>query len=105
MLVKVKENSFVARIAAAKLNVDKVAIVIGRSIHLHHTSRHEFLNDHRWVCHELQHVQQYRQNGLLGFVVLYLVESVRKGYYENRFEAEARNNENNSALMEGVVFA
>lgn len=97
--VKIKENSWVAKIAAAKMRSAKVAIVFGKTIHLHNTSKEEFLKDTDWVCHELQHVEQYCQHGFIGFVCKYLFEWVRKGYYNNRFEVEARDNEKNVSLI------
>jgi hypothetical protein len=38
----------------------------------------------------LKHIEQYRRYGIARFIVLYLVESIKKGYYNNRFEIEAR---------------
>ena len=40
------------------------------------------------LLHELRHVHQFEAS--LAFPVLYLWESVRRGYYRNRFEVEAR---------------
>ena len=74
MNVQIKENSWVAKLAAKKMHADKVAIVFGNTIHLHNTSRKEFLNDSDWVCHELKHVQQYQQNGFAGFISKYLFD-------------------------------
>jgi hypothetical protein len=89
-LFQVRENSFLARMAAAKLGVDRVAITLGSTIHLHNASVERFRSDSRWVRHELKHVEQFRQYGFFRFVILYTLESVRKGYYHNRFEQEAR---------------
>jgi len=86
----IKENSWVARFAAWKLKSSNVAIVIGQTIHLYGVSKADFLKDERWVKHECCHLQQYRDHGFFGFIFKYLVESVRKGYYNNRFEVEAR---------------
>jgi hypothetical protein len=104
MQVRIKENSWVAKIAAAKLCSSKVAIVIGKTIHLHNTSKREFISDREWVCHELKHVEQYQRHGTTVFLALYLVEWIRKGYYNNRFEVEARNSENDLALMNEIKF-
>ena len=84
------ENSFLARIAAWKLNATSVAMVLGHTIHLHHTSKEDFLANERWLKHELCHVKQYEQYGLLTFLFLYILESLKHGYYNNRFEKEAR---------------
>lgn len=104
MKVRIKEDSWLAKIAAAKLKTDKVAIVFGSTIHLCNTCRTEFLNDKEWVCHELKHVQQYRQNGFWGFIFRYLFDSVKNGYYNNKFEVEARENEGYKGLLEEVQF-
>jgi len=86
----IKENSWLAKIAAKKLKADSVAMVLGNTIHLHNTSKTSFLNDERWLKHELCHIRQFKQYGYFNFVVRYLWESLRKGYYNNRFEVEAR---------------
>ena len=86
----IKENSWLAKIAAKKLKTDSVAMVLGKTIHLHNTSKTSFLNDERWLKHELCHIRQFKQYGYFNFVVRYLWESLRKGYYNNRFEVEAR---------------
>jgi hypothetical protein len=67
----IKENSFVARMAAFKLGTESVAMVLGKTIHLHNAGREEFLQNKR-------------------FIVKYVWESIRKGYYNNKYEAEAR---------------
>jgi hypothetical protein len=104
MQVKIRENSWIAKMAAIKLRSAKVAIVIGNTIHLHNTKREEFLRNKSWVCHELKHVQQYRQEGLAGFIFKYLMESVKHGYYNNRFEKEARGCEEDENLLKDVEF-
>ena len=91
----IKENSWIAKLAAFKLGSKRVAIVIGKTIHLHNTSKQEFLKDERWVKHELCHVRQFRQNGFLPFIAQYLWESIKHGYYNNKYEIEAREAEKN----------
>jgi hypothetical protein len=86
----IKENSFLAKLAAKKLKVASVAIVIGKTIHLHHASREEFLAKKKWVRHELAHVNQFQKHGFLNFLFQYVMESVRVGYFNNKFEIEAR---------------
>lgn len=90
----IKENSWLAKIAAFKLRSRSVAMVLGKTIHLHNVSKEDFLNDSRWLNHELCHIQQFKEHGYFLFIVKYLWESLRKGYYNNRFEAEARAAEN-----------
>jgi|SRR5690606_27789129 len=89
----VRENSFFAAIAARKLKSPKVALVLGKTVHLHQTTIEEFTANIHWLRHELCHIRQFKQYGFLRFLWLYLMESLRKGYYHNRFEAEARNAE------------
>ncbi|HRN79652.1 MAG TPA: DUF4157 domain-containing protein [Ferruginibacter sp.] len=86
----IRESSFPARIAAYNLKARKVAIVFGNTIHLYGTTSSEFLENTAWVKHELCHIRQYKQYGFIGFIVRYLLESLRTGYYNNRFEVEAR---------------
>ncbi len=93
-MVKIKEQSFLAKLAARTLKSSGAAIVFGRTIHLWNISRSEFLGDRRLLKHELQHVRQYRRYGLLRFIFFYLLESFQKGYYNNKFEVEAREAEN-----------
>ena len=90
----------IARLAAWKLNSGKLAIVIGRTIHLHNTERLEFLKDRKWLLHELKHIEQFRRHGLLPFILLYLLESIRHGYVNNKYEIEARTAEKDEQLFE-----
>ena len=68
-------------------------MVLGKTIHLHGVSKTDFLDDEKWLKHELCHIKQFTQYGYFNFVIKYLWESLRKGYYNNRFEVEARNSE------------
>jgi hypothetical protein len=86
----IKEKSWLAKVAALKLGSQSVAMVIGKTIYLHNVSRQDFLQNKRWLKHELCHIRQYQQYGLLGFLYRYLLETIKKGYYNNRFEVEAR---------------
>ena len=86
----VKENSWLAGIAAWKLDSNAVAMVLGKTIHLHNISKAQFLQNKRLIKHELCHVQQYQQYGFTWFLAQYFWESIRKGYYNNKFEVEAR---------------
>jgi hypothetical protein len=67
-------------------------------------SREEFLQSTPWVLHELEHVRQFRKYGFAGFLVFYLWESARRGYCNNRFEAEARLAETGKLSLNDVVF-
>lgn len=86
----IKEKSWLAKIAAKKLGTKNVAMVLGRTIHLYNVSAKGFLADEQWVRHELCHVKQFKQHGYFMFVIKYLYESVKHGYYNNKYEAEAR---------------
>jgi hypothetical protein len=88
--VRIKENSWLAKIAAAKLRSSSVAFVLGNTIHLHNVSQKNFLQNHAWLKHELCHIRQFKQHGFLLFIIKYLWQSVKKGYYNNPFEVEAR---------------
>jgi len=90
----IKENSWLAKVAAKKLNVDSVAMVLGKTIHLYGSTKENFLADKRWVKHELCHVKQFDDHGYIMFTIKYLWESLRVGYYNNRYEVEARAAEN-----------
>jgi hypothetical protein len=89
----IKENSWIAKLASRKLKSKSIAIVIGKTIHLYHVSRHDFLKDEKWVKHEMCHISQFKKYGFLNFIFKYLVESMRNGYYNNKYEIEARNAE------------
>jgi hypothetical protein len=99
LLVRIKERSFVARVAAWKLNSDNAAIVIGNTIHLCNASRSEFLKNKTWLCHELKHIQQFSQYGFIPFVFMYVRESLLHGYANNKFEIEARAAEKEEHLI------
>ena len=102
--VWIKENSWLAKMAAAKLKAEQAAIVFNRTIHLHNTTRAEFLGNRRWVCHELKHVEQYARLGTFRFVIAYLYDFLKNGYTRNRFEIEARNSETDYSLLQKTEF-
>jgi hypothetical protein len=104
MKVKIREGTLFARIAARKLKCKTVAAVLGNTIHLWNVSREDFLQRTAWVVHELEHVRQFQRYGFVRFSVLYLWESARRGYYNNRFEVEARVAETGMLSLEGVEF-
>jgi len=88
--ISIKENAIIAKIAARKLNEESVAIVLGNTIYLFGVSRIDFLNNERWLRHEMEHIRQFRQYGFIPFLYKYLMESWRNGYHNNCFEIEAR---------------
>jgi hypothetical protein len=84
-------NSPLARIARLVLGrAPRVAMVLGQTVHLSGASREEFLADPEWVAHEEVHLRQVRELGRVRFLWEYLIESARVGYYQNKFEVEAR---------------
>ncbi len=72
------------------LKSSNVAMVLGKTIHLSGVSRADFLKNEGWVAHELCHIRQFQEHGFFRFLWLYLRESVRVGYYNNKYEVEAR---------------
>ena len=98
--VYIREASLLARLAASKLKSARVAMVIRRTIHLWGVSAEDFLKDESWVCHELEHVGQYKRLGTVMFLWKYAGESIRKGYYNNALEVAARSAERNRALLQ-----
>lgn len=91
--VTISENAWLARLAAWYMRSNAVAMVIGNRILLWGVTAHDFQQNKCWVRHELKHVEQYSQYGIPRFLVLYLLESMKKGYRKNQFEVEARNAE------------
>lgn len=104
MRIKIKVDSLIAKWAAKKLKVNRVAITIGNTICLYHCSREAFLANEPWVCHEVKHVMQFKQFGLVTFTIMYLWESLRKGYHNNKWEIEARDAEHDLELLNGIEF-
>ncbi|SFD25467.1 hypothetical protein SAMN05518672_1011293 [Chitinophaga sp. CF118] len=98
----IKERSVLARIAARRMKSERIAMVIGKTIYLHGVNREEFLQDISWVRHEVCHVVQYRELGLIPFLWHYLWECKRVGYYQNRFEIAARAAERDPAILRTV---
>jgi hypothetical protein len=93
LLLNIKENSWVAKLATKKLRSKNVAIVIGSTIHLCNVSRQQFLRNEKWVRHEVCHLQQFKKHGNFMFIIKYLWESFHHGYYNNKYEVAARNAE------------
>ncbi len=102
--VKIKENSWLAKIAARKLHCSQVAMVMGKTIHLYNSSKEDFLNNKRWVRHEIAHVKQFAELGFCKFILLYLLDTFNKGYENNRFEVEARQKERDIAILSEIHF-
>lgn len=104
MKIKIKVQSPYARIAARLIKTKTVAAVFGQTIHLWNVTREDFLRSTPWVVHEVAHVHQFNRYGWLRFSMLYVWESVRKGYRQNRFEVEARAAEHATPDLKGIEF-
>lgn len=102
--VTIVENSWIAKLAAKKLSVQKCAIVIGASIHLCKISKTEFLQNETLKRHEICHVYQWKRNTYIYFLFHYLYLSVRFGYYQNPYELEAREAESNTEILRDIHF-
>lgn len=98
--VRIKEHAWLAKLAAAKLGVPEVAIVVNRTIYLHNATAATLLANKRWLCHELKHVEQYQAHGVLPFLWKYLLSSLRHGYRQNKFEIEACEAETDAKLLD-----
>ncbi|HTN07063.1 eCIS core domain-containing protein [Agriterribacter sp.] len=92
--IRIKEKSWKAKLAARWLGVDNVAFTLGKTIHLYNATTREFLHDTRWVKHELKHVEQFKRYGFILFIARYTLETLKKGYHNNKYEVEARMAEN-----------
>lgn len=81
--VKVIEHSFFAR-----LHWNAIATTRRRRIYLRGSAK-DFFNDPALMIHEYFHVMNQWEPRLLT-VWGYVLESLRRGYWHNRFEVEAR---------------
>lgn len=89
-MLSIKENSWIAKLAARKLKSKNVAVVIGSTIYLYNVSQQKFLQNEKWVKHEVCHLQQFKKHGNFIFVLKYLWESFKNGYQNNKYEIEAQ---------------
>ncbi|HRH47996.1 MAG TPA: DUF4157 domain-containing protein [Panacibacter sp.] len=95
----IRENSIIARIAAKILRSEKMAIVVGSTIHLWGSGKNELIENKRWLRHELTHIMQFRHYGFIKFILFYVWETIKNGYHNNRFEIEAREKESNKESL------
>lgn len=102
--VTIIENSWLAKLAAKKLSVQKCAMVIGTTIHLFKISKPEFLNNESLMRHEICHVFQWKRNTYIYFLFHYLYLSFRYGYFNNPYEVEAREAESNPDILRDIHF-
>lgn len=99
----IKENSFIAKLAAWKLGVGSVAIVIGRTIHLHNAGKEDLIYNIPWLRHEVAHVKQFSEHGYFLFILKYIFESLKKGYKNNKYEIQARSAECDEKICDGIT--
>jgi hypothetical protein len=101
-LVTIKENSWLAKMAAYRLKSKKVAMVVGQTIYLYNTTKEDFLRNPKWLRHEVAHVKQFAQYGFFKFIFLYLFETFNKGYQYNKYELEAKKKETDNTILSGI---
>ena len=93
MELRIKEQSWIAKLAAKKLKAKNASIVIGGTIDLYNVTKQQFLQNEKWVKHEVCHLKQFQKHGHFTFILKYLWESMRHGYHQNKYEEEARKEE------------
>ncbi len=102
--IYIKQGSKIAKWAAGNLNSQDVAIVIWNTIFIYGTTVEDFLQNKRWLRHEIEHVHQWRRNGFFLYIIKYLYYSLRYGYHDNPYEVQARKAEwDTGALDEYVI--
>jgi hypothetical protein len=101
----IKENSFIARLAARKLRSKNVAIVFGSCIHLYGVPKADFLSNKHWLRHELKHIEQYERLGFVRFIFTYLWQTMHVGYYRCGLECEAREAEHDEEIINRFRYA
>ncbi|HEV2734732.1 MAG TPA: DUF4157 domain-containing protein [Longimicrobiaceae bacterium] len=74
----------------ARMKGPAAAVTLGRTIVVHPDVR----LTRRLLVHELTHVRQWEEDRL--FPLRYALESLRRGYWNNRYELEARQAERDS---------
>jgi hypothetical protein len=103
MTVYIKENTWLARLGALFLRSRQMAVTVNNTICLHGVSTPDFLKDQAWLRHEIEHVRQFKKEGVLLFLLKYFWETIRKGYHHNRYEQAARAAENDLGLLATVI--
>lgn len=98
--VFIKENSWIAKLAARKLKGNNAAIVLGRTIYIYGVSKERFLANKRWLRHELKHVEQFERYGFFTFLFKYVWHSLFHGYHDCCFECEAREAESDEKIAQ-----
>jgi Domain of unknown function (DUF4157) len=104
LTVHIKENALLAKCAAWCMHSKTMAITINSTIYLHGTTIEGFLENKDWLLHELAHVHQFKNSSTFIFIAKYLLELLKRGYFNNKYEIEARANEKNNSLLHNVQF-
>jgi hypothetical protein len=100
--VRIKENSKRAAMSAFNLKARKLAMVWGDTILLFNTTKEEFLQDERWVLHELRHILQSRKMGKFKFLSRYIWLGIIHGYHNHPYEVDARMHEDDKELLKQI---
>jgi hypothetical protein len=69
---------------------NRATMTVGNTIYLFGVNKADFIKHKKWLLHEMEHVRQFKRYGFFRFIALYLLETMKKGYYNNRYELEAR---------------
>jgi hypothetical protein len=90
--VRLRANRWIPRVGGwlARMRAPAAAVAVGRTILVHPEVR----LTRELLVHELVHVRQWEEDRL--FPLRYALEHVRYGYWNNRYEQEARAAELNS---------
>ena len=90
--IQIKENTLISKIAFRLIKSFKneaVASTIGKTIHLHNISDISFSHKDGFLRHEMQHAIQF--NEIKFFWLKYIIETLKNGYFKNKYEVEAEN--------------
>lgn len=104
LICYIRENSWLAGLAAWRMKSSQMALVLGRTVHLWGATTAAFTKNTRWLRHEACHIKQYQQHGILPFLTRYFKEWVQKGYYQIEFEKEARAAETDPHITNGIIW-
>ncbi|MEX1203493.1 MAG: hypothetical protein WEA59_09630 [Ferruginibacter sp.] len=83
-------KQLVGKVCCLQTERTKRCLSIRSTIHLYHVSKKDFLSNEAWLKHELCHVQQFKRYGFVNFLLKYIWESFKKGYFNNKYEVQAR---------------
>lgn len=98
--VYIREKSWLAELGSWLIHEPSIALTLGNRIYLNQSSSGAFLATKTWVAHELAHVKQFQKFGILRFMAMYIWESTKVGYYNNKWERAARGQEQDLSILE-----